>query len=76
MWLILQYDKPVDFVIATGVQHTVREFATLAFHDVGIEQEWQGESEPRRISSKSYSQVVLIFKNLRIREIVRSCMII
>ena len=31
MWLILQYDKPEDFVIATGVQHTVREFATLAF---------------------------------------------
>ena len=43
MWLILQNDKPDDFVIATGVQHTVREFATLAFHYVGIELEWQGE---------------------------------
>lgn len=43
MWLILQNDKPDDFVIATGVQHTVREFATLAFHYVGIELEWKGE---------------------------------
>ncbi len=43
MWLMLQADKPEDFVIATGVQHTVREFATLAFHYVGIELEWQGE---------------------------------
>jgi GDPmannose 4,6-dehydratase len=37
MWLILQNDKPEDFVIATGVQHSVREFATLAFHHAGIE---------------------------------------
>lgn len=43
MWLILQNDKPEDFVIATGVQHSVREFATLAFHHVGIELEWSGE---------------------------------
>ena len=43
MWLILQQDKPDDYVIATGVQHTVREFTTLAFHYVGIELEWRGE---------------------------------
>lgn len=43
MWLILQNDKPEDFVIATGVQHSVREFAELAFHYAGIELEWQGE---------------------------------
>ena len=43
MWLMLQADKPEDFVIATGVQHTVREFTTLAFHYVGIELEWQGK---------------------------------
>lgn len=42
MWLMLQQDKPEDFVIATGVQHTVREFTTLAFHHVGIELEWKG----------------------------------
>ena len=43
MWLILQHDTPEDFVIATGVQHTVREFATLAFHHAGIELRWEGE---------------------------------
>jgi GDPmannose 4,6-dehydratase len=43
MWLILQHEKPEDFVIATGVQHTVREFATLAFRYAGIELRWEGE---------------------------------
>lgn len=43
MWLILQHNTPEDFVIATGVQHTVREFATLAFHHAGIELRWEGE---------------------------------
>lgn len=42
MWLMLQHDQPEDFVIATGVQHTVREFTTLAFKHCGIELEWQG----------------------------------
>ena len=42
MWLILQQDKPDDFVIATGVQHTVREFTELAFKNDGIELEWRG----------------------------------
>jgi len=42
MWLILQNDRPEDFVIATGVQHTVREFATLAFMEAGIELRWEG----------------------------------
>lgn len=42
MWLMLQHEKPEDFVIATGVQHTVREFTTLAFAHDGIELEWQG----------------------------------
>ena len=43
MWLMLQADQPDDFVIATGVQHTVREFATLAFKYVGIDLKWEGE---------------------------------
>ena len=42
MWLMLQHDTPEDFVIATGVQHTVREFTTLAFAHDGIELEWRG----------------------------------
>jgi GDPmannose 4,6-dehydratase len=45
MWLMLQHDHPEDFVIATGVQHSVREFATLAFHHAGIELRWEGENE-------------------------------
>ena len=43
MWLMLQHHVPEDFVIATGVQKSVREFATLAFHYAGIELEWRGE---------------------------------
>ena len=42
MWRILQHSVPDDFVIATGVQHTVREFTTLAFAHDGITLEWQG----------------------------------
>jgi len=42
MWLILQNDKPNDFVIATGENHTVREFVELAFKEVGIEIRWSG----------------------------------
>ena len=43
MWLILQQDKPEDYVVATGVQHSVREFTDLAFKHAGIELEFQGE---------------------------------
>lgn len=45
MWLILQHPEPEDFVIATGEQHSVREFCQLAFHNVGIELRWEGENE-------------------------------
>ena len=43
MWLILQHDRPEDFVIATGVQHSVREFCQLAFRYAGIELSFEGE---------------------------------
>ena len=52
MWLILQHDQPEDFVIATGVQHSVREFATLAFREAGIELEFRGEG----IDEKGYDK--------------------
>ncbi len=42
MWLILQHDRADDFVVATGRQHSVREFCTLAFKNVGIDLEWEG----------------------------------
>ena len=59
MWLILQNKKPDDFVIATGVQHTVREFATLAFHYVGIEIEWQGEGANEKGIDKATGKVIV-----------------
>lgn len=51
MLLVLQQDKPDDFVIATGVQHTVREFTELAFANNGIKIEWQGNG----IDEKGYN---------------------
>lgn len=42
MWLMLQHDSPEDFVIATGIQHSVREFCTLAFAETGISLKWEG----------------------------------
>lgn len=52
MWLILQQDKPDDYVIATGVQHTVREFCELAFKYAGIELEFKGSG----IDEKGYDK--------------------
>ena len=43
MWLILQQEEPEDFVIATGVQHSVREFVEWSFAHVGITLRWEGE---------------------------------
>jgi len=43
MWRILQHDTAEDFVLATGKTHTIREFCELAFAELGIELEWQGE---------------------------------
>ena len=59
MWMILQQEKPDDFVIATGETHTVREFATLAFREAGINLEWQGEGmDEKGIDSKTGKIVV------------------
>lgn len=43
MWLMLQQQEPEDYVIATGVQYSVRYFCELAFREAGIELEWKGE---------------------------------
>ena len=59
MWLILQNEKPEDFVIATGVQHSVREFATLAFHYAGIEVEWQGEGLNEKGINKANGRIIV-----------------
>jgi len=59
MWLMLQQDKADDFVIATGIQHTVREFATLAFHYAGIELEWRGKGIDEVGVDKASGRVVV-----------------
>ena len=59
MWLILQNDKPDDFVIATGVQHSVREFCQLAFHYVGIELEFVGEGMNEKGVDKATGKVLI-----------------
>lgn len=59
MWLILQQPEPDDFVIATGVQHSVREFATLAFHHAGIELEWQGAGVEEKGVDKATGRVLV-----------------
>ena len=42
-WLMLQQDKPEDYVIATGVQYSVRQFVEVAARELGIEIAWQGQ---------------------------------
>lgn len=59
MWLMLQQEEPEDFVIATGEQHSVREFTTLAFHYNDIELEWQGKGvEEKGIDKKTGKTLV------------------
>ena len=59
MWLILQYEKPEDFVIATGEMHTVREFCTLAFQYLGIELEWQGSGADEKGIDRATGRVLV-----------------
>jgi GDPmannose 4,6-dehydratase len=63
MWLILQQPEPDDFVIATGEYHTVREFATLAFKEVGIELEWRGDGVNEHGIVKSISPELSILNS-------------
>ena len=59
MWLMLQASKPDDFVIATGETHTVREFCTLAFKEVNIDIEWQGEGIEEKGICKATGKVLV-----------------
>jgi len=53
MWLILQQDKPGDYVLATNETHTVREFVELAFKEVGVEIQWKGTG----VEEKGYDKL-------------------
>lgn len=57
MWLMLQQEKPDDYVVATGETHEVREFVTLAFREVGIDIEWQGSGPAEQGIDKSSGEV-------------------
>lgn len=59
MWLILQQPTPDDYVIATGEQHSVREFATLAFRRVGINLRWEGEGVDEKGIDKATGRVIV-----------------
>jgi GDPmannose 4,6-dehydratase len=59
MWLMLQHDKPEDFVIATGQMHSVREFCTLAFSEAGIELQWEGEGIDEKGIDKATGQTLV-----------------
>ena len=59
MWLILQHQTPEDFVIATGVQHSVRDFCYQAFKHVGIELEFQGEGLDEKGIDKATGKVLI-----------------
>jgi GDPmannose 4,6-dehydratase len=61
MWLMLQQDKPDDYVIATGETHTVREFIEAAFDSVGIKLEWSGKGlDEKGVDTKTGKTVVAL----------------
>ena len=59
MWLMLQKDTPEDYVVATGEQHTVREFASLAFARVGIRLRWEGEGANEKGIDEATGRVLI-----------------
>ena len=59
MWLILQQEKPEDFVLATGETHTVREFVELAFKEATIELEWKGRGVDEKGINKKTGEIVV-----------------
>ena len=60
-WLMLQQEKPEDYVIATGVQHSVREFVAIAAAELGMSVNWQGKGlDEVGIEEKSGKTIVQI----------------
>lgn len=59
MWLMLQQEKPQDFVIATGETHTVREFCELAFREAGYEIIWEGSGIDEKGKDKATGKVLV-----------------
>ena len=59
MWLILQQDKPDDYVLATGQKYTVREFVERTLEKVGIEYEWEGKGVDEVCKDKKSGRVII-----------------
>lgn len=59
MWLVLQQEKPEDFVLATGVTTTIRDFCKMTFDELGIDLEWQGEGVNEKGIDKATGKVVI-----------------
>ncbi len=60
MWMMLQQDKPNDYVMATGETHTVREFCELAFKELDIELEWTGKNENEKGIDKNTGKILIV----------------
>lgn len=59
MWLMLQQDKADDYILATGVTTTVRDFVSMSFKEVGIEVEWSGEGVNEKGTNKATGEVIV-----------------
>jgi GDPmannose 4,6-dehydratase len=64
MWLMLQHNKPDDFVLATGKTNTVRHFCELAFKEIGVELVWQGDGvQEKGINAKDNTVLIQVDEN-------------
>ena len=59
MWKMLQQDKPDDYVLATGENHTIREFVELAFKNIGVEIVWKGKDDQERGLDRNSGEVLV-----------------
>ena len=59
MWLMLQQENPEDYVLATGVTTTVRDFCSMAFNEVGIAIKWEGKNNQEKGIDKSTGKVLV-----------------
>lgn len=75
VYLMLQQDKPENFVIATGETHSVREFVELAFSEIGIEVEWQGEGVNEIGVKKGTNEILVQVNQKYYRDIDIECLI-
>lgn len=75
VYLMLQQDKPENFVIATGETHSVREFVELAFNEIGIEVEWRGQGVDEVGIKKGTSEILVQVNPKYYRDIDIECLI-